>query len=467
MTNTTEGKARPIKVSPMPEFLSRKDHRGTAWTITEGPSARGEASTDIQRSRMRVPMGNDATSRVIRAHEMVHAKVSPLEVPNDNRYGASPESLICAEEFRVNTLVARAGFDTNELVDGSETKSGEIAGQNNEWNGAIRTLTAYAGGKAASAFLRGVKKTNPEMEASLREFQKLLKKKMRNLAKHRKFSDTTPRTIVLPDGSNYDYPVGFESSIRLARFVDSYLISENENGEDGLPQEIPDPEEIRDTSGKRGQFAKLVLKDLPKPRTVNGNLGRKRLATDVGRHPRRINRMLTDPERRVFDKWSKASGGVVVIDQSGSMSLSHEDIMNIIESAPGCLIIGYSHTPGTEDHPNAWVLADRGKVVADMKDVPRNMGNGVDGPVLRYAANRRKKGEAFVWVCDGVVTDGASDSMFTNLDIECVKLVKQHGIHMVNDVEEAVKQLRKAASGQRLHTKLNGALARYATRIIS
>jgi hypothetical protein len=465
MTETMNGKGRPTKVAPMPEFLSRKDHAGTAWTIQESSAARGEPSTNIKQAKMRVPMGTDETSRVIRAHEMVHAKVSPLEVPGDDRFGATPESLIVAEEFRVNTLVQRAGFNTDELMDGSETKSGEIYGKNNEWNGAIRTLTAYAGGKAASSFLRGVKKTNPEMEASLREFQKLLKKQMKSLAKHRKFSDTTPVVKQDAAGRELSYPAGFESSIRLARFVDSYLISEGGDADDGRPQDIPDPEEIKETSGSRGKFARLVLKDLPKPKKVTGNLGRKRLATDIGRNPRRINRMLTDPERRVFDKWSKASGGVVVIDQSGSMSLTHNDIMSIIESAPGCLIIGYSHQPGSDGHPNAWVLADRGNVVANMRDVPNNSGNGVDGPVLRYAINRRKKHEPLVWVCDGMVTDGANDCNYANLSIECVKLVKDHGIHMVGDVEDAVKALKKAANGTKLHATLIGSLKPYSRRL--
>lgn len=465
MATATEGKGTPVKVSPMPEFLSRKDHAGSAWTVREVNAARGLASTSIPQSRMNVPMGADETSRVIRAHEMVHAKVSPLEVPTDNRYGASPESLVVAEEYRVNTLVARAGFDLNNLVDGSETKSGELTGQNNDWNNGIRTLVAYSGGKAAQSFMRGVKKTNPEMALSLAEFQKLLKKQMKSLAKHRKFSSTEPVSYVDSEGREVSYPQGFYSSIKLAKFIDSYLISEdNGDGDDGRPQEIPDPKEIAG-SERRGNFARLVLLDLPKPRKVSGNLGRKKIATNMGRNPRRINRMLTDPDRRVFDRWSKATGGVVVIDQSGSMSLDHDDIMTIIESAPGCVIIGYSHSPGSTDKPNVWVFAERGNVVADMSKVPFNGGNGVDGPALRFAASKRKKGESFIWVCDGVVTDGVGDHVYSNLDVECVRLVKQHGIHMVENVEEAVKQLKKASMGTTLRPRLIGPLARYADRL--
>jgi hypothetical protein len=288
---------------------------------------------------------------------------------------------------------------------------------------------------------------------------------MKRAAAHRKFGSTEPTTKTLPDGTEFTYPVGFNASVKLAEFIDSFLIQDGmEDGDTELPQEIPDPDEIKEASegGSRGKFARLIVKNIPKPETVSGRLGRKRMASDIGKNPRRMERMLTDPDRRVFDRWSRASGGVVLIDQSGSMSLSHDDIWSMIKSAPGCVIIGYSHRPGSTTEPNAWVLAERGKVIKNLDQVPQNMGNGVDGPALRFAQTKRKKGEPLIWVCDGIVTDGASDTQHSNLDRECVKLVRQYRVHMVPNVDEAVKALKRASEGANLPARLVGSLRRYA-----
>jgi hypothetical protein len=87
-----------------------------------------------------------------------------------------------------------------------------------------------------------------------------------------------------------------------------------------------------------------------------------------------------------------------------------------------------------------------------------NGGNGVDGPAIRFAASKRRKGEPFIWVCDGIVTDGVHDTTYDNLDLECVRLVRKHGIHMVENVRGAVDALKQVANGSRLPTTFTGSL---------
>jgi hypothetical protein len=243
-------------------------------------------------------------------------------------------------------------------------------------------------------------------------------------------------------------------TVPIARLLESLLKPE---GNDGTPdefgnEEIPDVKNIAKSGA--GAFARLIELELPKPRAVDGNLGRKRVATNIGRNPRRIGRMLTDPERRIFDRRAKGRGGVVLIDQSGSMRLETENLWEIIEEAPGCVIIGYSHRTGSEEIPNVWVMAERGKVV---EKVPAgNGGNGVDGPAIRFAQAKRKQGEPFIWVCDGYVTDGKGDNNFANLTDECANLVIKHSIHQVNDVEGAIKALKQVKHGKRLKANAVG-----------
>ena len=186
-------------------------------------------------------------------------------------------------------------------------------------------------------------------------------------------------------------------------------------------------------------------------KTVRGTLGKTRTATNVGRNPRRINRMLTDPQRRVFDRTRRSTGGVVLIDQSGSMALSTEDVEKMMEASPGCTIIGYSH--GRRASSNVWVMARDGRRCETIPD--GNGGNGVDGPALKFAVQQARRGEPVVWVCDGMVTS-EDDQLFDNLDQECARLVRRHKVHMVRDVDGGVKALTKVKAGKILPTQYVG-----------
>lgn len=451
----------PARHSAYPEWLTRDDVAPEAWNVEEGNPIRGDAWTNLTAHTMRVPMGDDPTSRAVRAHEMVHAKVSPKVL--DRAYAEANkvdmDILIAAEEFRVNGLATEAGFDMDALVDGSESKSGSIVAQNKDWNGAVRMVAACAGTKGATDFIRGVAKHDKDMAASLRalntKMKKDWKKDLQRYKTHR-IGDTT----VKQDGQ---MPEGFHKfTLKYAKYLQTLLINEGEQGDAEEGNEIPKPSDVK-SSNERGKFAKLIELEVPKPNKVDGRIGRKRTPSQIGKNPRRISRVLTDPDKRIFDKRTKGKGGVVLIDQSGSMDLREKDIWRIIEHAPGCVIIGYSHSPGSTDRPNVWVIADRGRVADHVPD--GNGGNGVDGPAVTFAAKRLRTGEPFIWVCDGIVTDGASDHHYYNLDIEAAKLVKKHRIHMTNDVDGAVEALKGAARGKRPEMAFTGMLAEASSRL--
>ena len=441
----------------MPEFITRNDIEPRAWSVDEGAPVRGDAWTDMRVAKMRVPFGADETSRVVRAHELMHAKVSPINgvalAEFANAQGLSNEAIVSAEEFRVNALLGNQGFNIDALSDGSESKAGKIIGENGDWNGMIRFMASTAGTKSGNDFIRGMKTASPEMAEQARELQKLMMKFFRTEKKKRTIHKIAS-TLLDKNG----LPYGFNKfTLPLATVLQSLMKNEGAGGEPSEhdSEDLPKVKEV--ANGNGGMFARLIEKQVPKPRHIDGKLGRKRIATNIGRNPRRINRMLTDPEMRIFDRHAKGKGGIVLIDQSGSMRLSDEDIDNIIAQAPGCVIIGYSHQPGSTTVPNVWVIADRGKVA---ETVPSgNGGNGVDGPAIRFAQAKRRNGEPFIWVCDGYVTDGKGDQFYDNIGNECASLVKKHNIHMVGTVEDAVLSLRKVAKGERLGARAIGPLA--------
>jgi len=441
----------------MPEFVTRAGQHGSdTWEVQAGQAARGEAWADLDNKRIRVPYGQDAASRIIRIHELMHVRVSPFDIGTavTSMDDIDPQAVIAAEEFRVNTLISKAGFDTSDLRDGSESTSGERVAQRGDWNGAVLSIGAMAGTKAAADFLRGVKKIDPEWGKALREIEKAMVKLVRKIH---------PRSLgdITPTGEG-GIARGFETWTRQIAEILRVGLDAGEPSEDGEGKEI-DAEEIKEKvrsgkgRGKRGEFAPLLLDRVPLTRRVSGQLGRKRVATNVGRNPRRINRMLVDPERRVFDRAIKGKGGVVLIDQSGSMHLDEKDLWSILEAAPGCTVIGYSHRPNSTGVPNTWVLAQDGKVCDRIHS--GQGGNGVDGPALEFAVKKRKKNEPIIWVCDGMVTD-SHDSFHDNLAEDCGKIVATQKIHMVNDAEEAVAALVKVKRGGKLQPRAIGHIAR-------
>lgn len=440
----------------IPEFLQRQDVAPRNWSVTEGAPQRGDAWTEMRTAKMRVPFGADELSRTVRAHEMMHAKVSPVSGEAMAELLIQHDCLLSAEEFRINMLIGHQGFDLSVLADGSESNAGKVMGQNDDWNGVVRFMASIAGTHGASGFLRGLKATNPVFEKNARELQKALLKMWKTAIKRDR------GTIVVASTKDVDgLPYGFRNfTVPVAQLLENIMKPENADGtpDEFAETEIPDVRQV--AKGGNGQFAKLIEDVLPKPNKVDGRLGRKRMATNIGKNPRRIHRMLVDPEARVFDKRARGRGGVVLIDQSGSMHLDTDDIWRIIESAPGCVIIGYSHSPGSKTTPNAWVLADRGQVVESVRK--GNGGNGVDGPALRFALTKRRNNEPFVWVCDGAVTDGARDDYYDNLNNECARIVKANGIHMVEDVDGAVDALKRVANGENLPMQAVGQVRRSA-----
>lgn len=469
---TTKPKPKPKLVSVFPEWLDRDDlSNDTPWTVTSASAQRGDAFTDIKNRRMKVPMGSDALSRVIRAHEALHAKISPEvgpAIPLDWIDTIHPELVESAEELRVNYLAKRLGFDMDMLKDGSEQTSGEILANGEDLMGIMRMISATYGTKACSSFMRGIKKAvDAGADANMYQFAKDVKKvcarheRSWNRQMVNRIASTEPYSIAI--SSEYDddgetsteyasVPKGYRAfTLPLARDL-SRMVTKTKSeakareGLEGLGIDV---------GGATG-FAVPIIDRIPLTERVAGRLGRRRVATDIGKAPRRISRMLTDPDQRVFDKTVRGVGGVILIDQSGSMQLDTGDLWQIIKASPGCVVIGYSHATGSSGEPNIWVLADRGKVV---KEVRRgNGGNGVDGPALALALSMRRKSEPFIWLCDGYVTDGQSDQQRTELTNQCISIVNKHGIHMTYNVEETVEALKKVARGDKLPTKITRGL---------
>ncbi len=417
-----------------PELLRGREDDDSLepWTVQEGSTARGAASCNLTDRVLEVPLGAGELARVVRAHELMHARVSPhahhlIRALEE----VSSRALECAEELRVNTLLARLDFDVTVLCDGTEKPGARRLAGEGSWSEAVCFMLAVINTGAEREFFAGIRLADSTWLAPLRAVRK------RVLA----ILDQSTAALAATDLNDDGVPRGYaNSTLVIARTVTNVLSARVPGSVEEL-RAFRRSLEVRGRRPPTGVFAPLVLDEalLHVTRAQRSSVRRARPATSgtVMRYP---SRLLTDPHRRAFARRVGVHGGIVVVDQSGSMDLDPEQLRALIRAAPGALVVGYSHRPGDRGAtPNCWVLCDRGRVATSYPS--GNVGNGVDGPVLRWALAQRRRGEVAVWVTDGQVTD-SHDHPDEKLAAWCAALVRLRQIRLARNLDEAICALR-------------------------
>ena len=488
-----------VPVYPEPEMLSRDDNTATVdskrWNIVNVQPVRGEPCTDVNNREMRVPMYDTEHSRHIRAHEMTHAKVSPTAKQFEKwcaRGYAKPATLVRCEELRVNVLCAHAGFEPQtHLQDGSEYLAGKRTAEVGDFLSCVLDAISFRGSAGYAHYLRGVGQHQPSWVTLLETISKTgedyFRSIMDNNRTHPRLYDTHSRLHLSGFGYVENYAKWVEEQVGALCDNPTGLPQPQGEGKQGEGKQGEGKQgEGKEGEGKEGDDKSPTEKSgerftqprwghsgtIPKrgratmweelrvgtpalERNVMGAIGRKRVASQTGRNPRRLSRLLTDPEKRIFDRTVKGAGGVVLIDTSGSMSLSHDEVMEMVLNAPSALVAQYSG--GRSNRPNLYVVANKGKCVNTLPDP--NGGNGMDAPALRWAIGKRQRMTSpVIWVTDGGVT-GKGDSWQEDLVMECVNLVKRHGIYTCETPEQAVAMLKAMAKGEKVSSIVPSHLA--------
>jgi hypothetical protein len=492
-TATSTGKAFPTSVDksevgahkPEPNMLGRKDIAHERWTVENCRPVRGEPRTSIDKRIMFAPSTDDDVARAIRGHEMLHAKLSPTEEQMEKwvaRGVASSTAMVAVEELRINYLAEHAGFGVKaHLADGNEMEAGERLAQSNDWAGAVATCFATAGTAGHKKFLTGIRRHNRAWGDALLDISK---RAMREIKK-------AHRDGLLARTDEYDgiAPLGFSATERIAEWVDRLAsfpppkdrksesksgkgkskagmksdeagdedsesvdksdgvgnegVADGEGDRNGVPHQNIKPAE---STGRAPRWAELRVSREPMPRLHAGTIGKKRIATNMGRRPRRMHRYMTDPAKRVFDRTVRGSGGMVIIDASGSMSFTTEQIVQIVDNAKGATVAIYSDK-NRDNGANMWVIADKGRMVENVEYIDYGHGNGVDFPAIVWGVENRQNSKApLVWVTDGGVC-GYNDGFHDLLAMQCIEYAKKHGYIVVPHVEEAIEQLRVLRNG--------------------
>lgn len=416
------------------------------WDIIRCAGVRGAPKTNIATHTIHVPLDDSETARHIRAHELTHIRISPSDLgPWIKRGFASFDSFLAAEEARVNRVLRQVGFDPEtHLSDINDGNNAYTCAKAKDMRRLVYGTSAVVGTAGWDDWQDGIHKACEElgdmgMLASIHNLRDSIVDILDNHAYELK-SDKKIR-----GARSKMLTRGFAVTERIAILLEKVINLANETGT--IPS-FKNRGGGQNDADMHAKFAELCFGKAPLTRMHNGNLGKIKLASDTGRNPRRIHRMLTDPHRRVFDRTKRNSGGVVLIDASGSMDVQSDDVLKILNAAPGATVAMYAHRQGSKNVPNFWVLAKDGKMVDKLPE-PHGTGNGVDGPALRWAIkSKRFQNEPMLWVCDGHVTDGQTDSSFAHLTAEARALALKAKAVMYRKIDDAVDYLKQVARGQ-------------------
>ena len=478
-----------VKVAPELNLIGRDDlDVGTKWNIREARALRGEPRTNVDDREMYIPLNDEDLARCIRAHEMVHAKVSPNTRDFQgwvSRKRASERALIIAEESRVNYLVKTLGYPIEQcMADGRELLDAEMFTKDEDWKALVGSAISGVFTAGEKIWIEGVEKHNPDYAKHLQSVQKFVRDYWADYTDHRemiaeilsddRMSDSTlelnediieGRENALDEDGDPRYCSlnrGFLYTECLATQIDEILAAEEYiKGVDG-DHNLMDAISNAHDDGLCPVALWDTLRFWPaKPmRSVPGAVARKRTPIATGKNPRRLNRFLTDPERRIFDHVKKSPGGIVLIDGSGSMDWGIEDIEKMVMLAPGCTIAVYSApdeptnygTTYTAEH-TMFILAEAGKTLSrdEIRRVRNNLcgGNGCDLPALKWAISKRKNNkQPIVWVTDGYV-----HGRYTEI-VRCAALARRKGVMFAEDVIEATTLLKKLRTSRRVATNI-------------
>lgn len=399
---------------PLPEALT-----GDAWKITPSPVARMAALAPEQR-KMLVPTGQDVTERLVRAHEMTHISISPIDDGREGFLQGLNESVVqLCEDSRVHAHMRKLDFPVESL---------NVLGDDDFKNYLEEAPLAIAAAFGAAAYRTG------EAVAAEGWLARQDPVSADSYAAYR--AGRTLANRAFPEGEETP---GFERTIELAKaiidlfgdpdtpppppppFGSQHAAPANQPISQIVPPKMARavaPLMVNQTNdevhGEEGIWAAVKFEEPPRPLHLPGRMRkrRKNIADVRGRRLRRLERLTTDG--RVFaHKQMRKGGGAVLIDTSGSMSLTHDEVIALCVAFPGGVIAAYS-AEGSLGYLR--VIARNGRRVTDEMINPPGGGNEIDGPALDWLA--LQPGPRY-WISDAGVSGGAQGLKYC-LDV-CVR----------------------------------------------
>jgi hypothetical protein len=391
---------------------------------------------------MVVPVDATLAARNIRAHELAHATWTPTRSPASicRAHGVSHDALQRAEDCRIGYGLIDSdvpGYALGTLTDEDVARL-EQEGQQMlvEHGDAIRDTIARRLSYQVVSLAMTVDRTRLIDLAD-----RIGGEPMRSLVEH--VAEAAEATLfphgryrhqrklqrgLSGAGPKVSAAVPFKRTIGLARLLDQLFPPEGAKAV-GRPKSSP-------RSGQPS-WGRLTVEE--PPRSVVAKLAKLRTVrrpSDEGTTIRRLDRLLVDG--RVFATTRRLAGGTVLIDASGSMGWSREDLLKCLEAAPAATIALYS---GNRDKGVLRVVARDGRMVApELVKPPSGSGNIVDGPALEWLASQA---EPRIWISDGVVT-GVDDVEYPALSAEATRIQMTGRVLRLDHLAEAARHFSRS-----------------------
>lgn len=486
------GVSTPTTLVPEPEIIVRTPSPwenspvvdGARWTVFSQPVGTN-AFANVDERVLSVPTTTDEVSRHIQAHELTHAKISPSEQQMEKVWSkrglASIRAMIACEELRVHSYLTHKGFETSRFVqNGAGVYVASRIVAVGTITDAIMEAVKFARTAEYDPFMNTIARLKPEwitqvkavVKGATEIFDAVINsddKDVRNgfVAVSKKpqlhgfrytehcanWVDNMAATCENPNDEGEPDQSYFERMRQLERTM-------SKKGSQSLEERIEESAEtMKENMGwgtstlRRGiaeMWDELRIATPMLTKNAVGSIGKKRTAAQFGKNPRRVSRLYSDPQRRIFDRVTRGTGGVILIDYSGSMSLSRSHVQEMLQNAPSATVAFYSS--GRANKPNLYVIGRKGKMV-DVIPEPIG-GNGCDGPALEWAVKQRKSlKDPIIWVSDAEVT-GRGDMYDDRLVMHCISICKKNGIYVVPNANDAVKMLNDMKQGKKVRSNI-------------
>lgn len=399
---------------PFPECLPRD--RGGPWEIVGSRAPRVE----IDEHRMFVPLAGSAVAAGQRAHELAHARWSWRRPARGKaRRGIHDDTFQAVEDARIHLRLKTAGVDLSAgIVAGADLaafRSLFAATPSPLRTAALVLVAAYGTGsfpmilrRCRATALRALHEKHVERAAALEAAMRVAEEAGRRL------SVSSPTTL---------------DTLRVARWLEQQFAD--------LDVTEPSPMGCL-LHGLEGQaredtvpWGVLQLDEPPRAIriAIHGAQGRRR-SIDTGTVPRHWHRWVVDGAVFVTSA-PRSTGGTVLVDASGSMSLTRSDLARLITGAPTTTIAVYS---GLDRSGVLRVLVRDGFRAGDhLMGPPAGPGNVIDKPALEWLA--RQRGPR-VWISDGAVT-GIGDHGGEGNARECADMCRRANIRRVRSIAMA------------------------------
>jgi hypothetical protein len=466
MESTTPQKARPEYLAP------RKDENPSAWTVGAGVPLIASVFANAKLGQLIAPTEPTPLGRLLRTYALVQARYDtnqPEQVCA--QFHCKAKDLEIARVWWAQHLTNKAlGLTREAWLDGTGTAIAEQVGLvpiEQAISGALPHLMT----QQARAILRKIGETSKE---GVKVLQDLRNDASEYMAEYMNYPNTEQsdyesdgKALFRRDEQRLAKLANIITQARhdYERATDEHAQSKGEDGDAQEGSQTPDQfgGKLAPQFGEGSAWYPINLGRVNLTRKHEGKIGVKRTASDSGRTIRYPSRALTDPARRVFGTKARNRNALIVLDMSGSMDYSEDELDEIIEFARGAVVVGYSGDG--ESQPNCYVLAKDGHRVEDLPDMDGS--NGCDGSAFQFAVDKyRKSGVTpVIWVSDGDISGTANYSTQSLARDMIDKLRANRGTHCLTS-REAIGLMEKMALGHKIQPQIHARLyqlARVAT----